>query len=46
MQIRVKYNEKDSQDGYEFRWFDTYEDLGYWYLKNWNKVIVWEVEEV
>lgn len=46
MQIRVQFIEKNSQDNYEFAWFDTYEELGYWYLNNWNKVIVWEVKEV
>lgn len=42
--IKVKYNEKFSHDGYEYRCFDNYEDFGYWYIKNYKTVDIWDIK--
>lgn len=43
--IRVKYNEINSQDRYEYRLFDNYEDFGYWFSEIYNKIIIWDIKE-
>lgn len=43
--IEVKFNDKFSQDGYQYRTFDNYEDFGYWYIKNFNKITIWNIKE-
>lgn len=43
--VKVKYSEYFSQDGYDYRTFDTYEDFGYWVAKNYQKVHIYGVEE-
>lgn len=42
--IRVKYNQRFSQDGYQYRYFDNYEDFGYWYAKNYKNITIWDIE--
>lgn len=42
--LKVKFNYTNSQDGYEYRLFDDYEDFGYWFAKNFKNVIVWDIE--
>ncbi|WP_346961289.1 hypothetical protein [Clostridium sp.] len=42
--IKVKYNERHNQDGYEYINFESYEDFGKWYIAYFNKVTLWKVE--
>lgn len=42
--IEVKYNKKFSQDGYEYRIFDNYEDFGYWYVQNFKEIVIWDIK--
>lgn len=42
--IAVKFTLRDSQDGYAYFVFDSYNDFGSWMANNYKKVVIWEIE--
>ena len=43
--LRVKYNEKFTQDGYQHKVFNDYSSFGYWYSKNFKNIVIWDIKE-
>lgn len=41
--IKVKFYYSTLNTQIEKRLFDTYEDFGYWYIKNFNKITLTEI---
>lgn len=44
--MRVKYNDRYDQGGYEYRRFDSYEDFGKWYISWYKSIIIWDIERL
>lgn len=43
--VKVKYTLNCEESGYQFRYFNTFEDFGIWYYDNYKLVTIWGIIE-